>query len=246
MDVLRVALVDDEPLARERLSRLLREAGCEILAELEDGPSLLKWLSGNPKLDALFLDIQMPGGNGLELLADIPNPPPTIFVTAYSEYAVRAFEVSALDYLLKPIFSDRVEKALQKVRNHQVPQPSRERLEKALAADQPQRFTVKAGTGKIFLELKRVSHFELDDDILWAWCGGKRFRTQWTTLGEVESEFPNAGMIRIQRHLLLRPESVTGYQSLLAGRIKVRVWEGVELEVSRSSTPGLKQRLGVS
>lgn len=116
MERLQVVIVDDDPLARERLSRLLSEEDCEIIAVLEDGQSLLDWLAHNKKnIDALFLDIQMPGANGLEILADIPKPPPTIFVTAYSEFAVRAFDLSAIDYLLKPIYPERIKKALEKM-----------------------------------------------------------------------------------------------------------------------------------
>lgn len=246
MEALRIALADDEPLARERLSRLLTGAGCIVEAELEDATSLRQWLKKGIKIDALFLDIQMPGGNGLELLAEMENAPPTIFVTAFSEYAVRAFEVSALDYLLKPIFPDRISRALEKVRQQKIKRLNPEDLKRIIQPEQPQRFTVKVGTGRLILDLKKVTHFEVDDDIIWAWCGGKRFRTPWTTLGEVESEFPMAGLLRVQRHILLRPETVIGYQPLLAGRIKVRVWEGIEVEVSRSTTPTLKNQLNLA
>ncbi|HET8901660.1 MAG TPA: response regulator, partial [Holophagaceae bacterium] len=72
MRTLRVALADDEPLARARLSRLLREAGCEVIAELEDGAAVLAWLREAPPVDALFLDISMPGATGLEVMAELP------------------------------------------------------------------------------------------------------------------------------------------------------------------------------
>ncbi|MBS1766966.1 MAG: response regulator, partial [Acidobacteria bacterium] len=102
MKPLKVALADDEPLARARLARLLREAGCEIAAELEDGGAVLAWLKEAPKVDALFLDIQMPGATGLEVMAELPEQLPVVFVTAYAEHAVRAFEAAAADYVLKP------------------------------------------------------------------------------------------------------------------------------------------------
>lgn len=239
---LRVALADDEPLARARLARLLREAGCEVLAELPDGPSLLAWMEQAPALDALFLDIHMPGASGLELVAELKDPPPVVFVTAFSEHAVRAFETDAVDYVLKPISGERLAKTLAKLRRQEVPKRSPAEL-KALASTT--RFPVKAGDGHIFLDLRRVTHFEVEDEEVSAWSAGQRHRTDWTSLAEVEEAFPDAGLVRIQRHLLLRPEAVLGLKSLDGGRASVRVAEGIDLEVSRSVTPKLKEILGL-
>jgi two-component system LytT family response regulator/two-component system response regulator AlgR len=238
---LRVALADDEPLARTRLARLLREAGCEVKAELVDGPSVLAWLKEAPELDALFLDIQMPGATGLEVaveLEDCRNCPPVVFVTAHSEHAVRAFEAAAVDYILKPVSAERLAKCLARLR-----EGGPKRLETAGAA--PQRFPVKAGEGHVFLDLKRTTHFEVETEVVWAWAAGSRHRTAWTTLAEVEAAFSAARLLRIQRHLLLRPEAVLGLRPLEGGRASVRVGEGLDLEVSRSATPILKELLGL-
>jgi two-component system LytT family response regulator/two-component system response regulator AlgR len=242
MNQLRVVLADDEPLARARLGRLLREAGCEVLAELPDGASLLEWMQNAPPLDALFLDIHMPGASGLELVAELKDPPPVVFVTAYSDHAVRAFETDAVDYVLKPISADRLEKTLAKLRRREVPRRSGPELKAALSSS---RFPVKAGDGHVFLDLRRVSHFEVEDEVVWAWSQGQRHRTDWTSLGEVEEAFPAAGLMRIQRHLLLRPEAVLGLKPIDGGRATVRVGDGQDLEVSRSVTPKLKELLGL-
>lgn len=242
MSRLRVALADDEPLARARLARLLREADCEVLAELPDGAELLAWMQSAPPLDALFLDIHMPGASGLELVAELKDPPPVVFVTAYSDHAVRAFETDAADYILKPISAERLEKTLAKLRRREIPRRGAPELRAALA---PGRFPVKAGDGHVFLDLKRVSHFEVEDEVVWAWAQGQRHRTDWTSLGEVEEAFPAAGLVRIQRHLLLRPEAVLGLKPIDGGRATVRVGEGLDLEVSRSVTPRLKELLGL-
>jgi two-component system LytT family response regulator/two-component system response regulator AlgR len=250
MTQLRVALADDEPLARARLGRLLREAGCEVLAELPDGPSVLEWLRKGQGIEALFLDIQMPGITGLEVMAELTDGqecPPVVFVTAFSEHAVRAFEVSATDYLLKPVSAERLEKALSRLRQGAVPRRKAGELKTALGTTP--RFPVKAGEGHVFLELKRTTHFEVEEEVVYAWApvGGKltRQRTDWTSLGEVEEAFPQAGLVRIQRHLLLRPEAVLGLRPLEGGRAAIRVTEGVDLEVSRSVTPRLKEMLGL-
>lgn len=241
MKPLRVALADDEPLARTRLARLLREAGCEVQAELADGTAVLAWLAEPKEVDALFLDIQMPGATGLEVaaeLGDCHHCPPIVFVTAYSEHAVRAFEAAAVDYILKPISAERLAKALARFREAE---PRKGEAPSAAL----QRFPVKAGEGHVFLELKRTTHFEVEEEVVWAWAAASRHRTSWTTLAEVESAFPDARLLRIQRHLLLRPEAVLGVKPLEGGRACVRVAEGVELEVSRSATPKLKELLGL-
>ena len=241
MKTLRVALADDEPLARARLARLLREAGCDVKAELADGPAVLAWLKEPKEVEALFLDIQMPGATGLEVaaeLADCRHCPAVVFVTAYSEHAVRAFEAAAVDYILKPVSAERLAKTLARLR-----EGGTRRADAPLAA--PQRFPVKAGEGHVFLDLKRTTHFEVEEEVVWAWVAGGRHRTSWTTLAEVETAFPGAGLIRIQRHLLLRPEAVLGLKPLEGGRTSVRVADGVDLEVSRSATPRIKELLGL-
>ncbi|HEY3399311.1 MAG TPA: LytTR family DNA-binding domain-containing protein [Geothrix sp.] len=251
MKPLRVALADDEPLARTRLARLLREAGCEVKAELADGAAVLAWLREPKEVDALFLDIQMPGATGLEVAAELAEGhpgPPVVFVTAYSEHAVRAFEAAAVDYILKPVSAERLARTLLRLR-----EGAPRRAEPAPNHATPQRFPVKAGEGHVFLDLKRTTHFEVEEEVVWAWAVGtgpgpgapSRHRTAWTTLAEVEAAFPGAELVRIQRHLLLRPEAVLGLRPLEGGRATVRVGEGLDLEVSRSVTPRLKERLGL-
>ncbi len=245
MKPLRVALADDEPLARTRLARLLREAGCELKAELADGAEVLAWLREPKEVDVLFLDIQMPGATGLEVaaeLADCRHCPPVVFVTAFSEHAVRAFEAAAVDYILKPVSAERLAKTLARLR-----EAGPRRAEPT--GPRPPRFPVKAGEGHVFLELKRTTHFEVEEEVVWAWALGQgapsRHRTAWTTLSEVEAAFPGANLLRIQRHLLLRPEAVLGLKPLEGGRASVRVAEGLDLEVSRSVTPRIKELLGL-
>ena len=162
-----------------------------------------------------------------------------IFVTAYAEHAVRAFEAAAVDYVLKPVSAERLAKSLARLQERPA----------AHAGGHPQaapgRYPAKAGDGHVFLELRRTSHFEVEDEIVWAWCGGSRFRTGWSTLAEVEHAFPAGGLLRIQRHLLLRPDAVLGLRPLEGGRATVRVAEGLELETSRTATPKLKDLLGL-
>ncbi|WP_257305318.1 LytR/AlgR family response regulator transcription factor [Geothrix campi] len=238
MTQMRALVVDDEPLARERLSRLLREAGCTVVGELGDGVALLHWLKEPAEVDVIFLDIQMPGLSGLEVLAEVSDGPPVVFVTAFSSYAVQAFELAAVDYLLKPVFEDRLGKCLQRLRDRLIRPLSPSELKTLLPP--PVRFPIRAGDGEIYMELELVTHFELESDRIWACRGQNRYLTRWATLAEVEQSFPDDGMLRIQRHLLLRPGMVKGIRPASVGRIKVMVAPKVELTVSRAMTPRTK------
>lgn len=235
---LKVVVAEDEPFNRKRLARLLKEAGCDVVAELPDGPAVLEWLEGGGRADALFLDIEMPGASGLDVALELPRHLPVVFVTAYAEHAVKAFEAAALDYLLKPATAERLEVSLQRVR---------ERLDRASAAPAraaaSQRYPVRAGDGLVLLDLARTSHFAFEEDAVWAFVNGERFRTTWKSLTEVETAFPN--LVRGHRHLLLRVEAVVGMKAGDFGRLIVRLQGGVSVEVSRGAAPGLKERLGL-
>ena len=238
MSALRVAVAEDEPLNLRRLVRLLEECGCEVLASFPDGEQLGAWLEEGGRPDALFLDVEMPELDGLGLAKRLEPGLPVVFVTAHPEHAVTAFEVEAADFLLKPATTERVAQALAKVRKR-LPAPSGPPTRKG------NRFAVQAGSGLVFLELSRTTHFEVIDEVVWAYAG-EGFRTLWHSLGEVEAQFPEAAMLRIQRHLLLRPEAVVGLRPSLNGRLMVRLQGGAELEASRGAAPALKDRLGLA
>jgi DNA-binding LytR/AlgR family response regulator len=234
---LKVVVAEDEPFNRKRLTRLLREAGCEVVAELPDGPAVLEWLEAGGQADALFLDIEMPGASGLEVALDIPKHLPVVFVTAYAEHAVKAFEAAALDYLLKPVTAERLEMSLHRLQ---------ERLERAPAPlvrpAASQRYPVRAGEGLVLLDLAKTSHFLFEEDSVWSFVNGERFRTTWKSLTEVEAAFPS--LVRGHRHLLIRPEAVVGIKAGEFGRLLVRLQGNVTQEVSRGAAPRLKERLG--
>jgi DNA-binding LytR/AlgR family response regulator len=112
---MRVMIAEDQPLLRERLAGLLAQAGCTIVAQHADGVSASRWLKEHPgAVDAMFLDIRIPGVSGLEVAAREPRVP-AVFVTAFAEYAVDAWEHQAADYLLKPVTADRVRQAVERI-----------------------------------------------------------------------------------------------------------------------------------
>lgn len=240
---LRVALAEDEPLNLKRLTRLLVDCGCEVVASFPNGLELEEWMAGGPEVDALFLDIQMPGLDGLSLRASLPAKLPVVFVSAHPEHAVKAFDVDAADYLLKPVTTERLAKALQRVRralgDGEPGSPSPKR------AAPVTRYPILAGEGVLLVDLAKTTHFEVEDQVVFAHAG-QRYRTKWRSLGEVEAFFPDAGLLRIHRHLLIRPEVVLGLRSTGGGaRVMVRLPGGLEVEASRGATPKLKARLGL-
>jgi DNA-binding LytR/AlgR family response regulator len=231
-------------MARKRLSRLLREAGCEVLAELSDSEALLEWAPRLNEADALFLDIQMPGLTGLEVLAELHNPPPVVFVTAHIHYTIQAFEAAAVDYILKPATESRLAMTLQRLEQRVIPRRSGPELA-ALQPSQEGRFPVRAGEGFLFLDVRKVSYFDVESEVVYA-IANERFKTTWTSLLEVEAALPHEKFIRIHRNLLIRPSMVLGLRPALGGRGKVKMVGGHELDVSRRGMPVLRTFLGLS
>jgi len=241
MRPLRVALAEDEPANLRRLVRLLTDCGCEILAAFGNGLELEEWLAAGPAVDALFLDVQMPELDGLSLRASIRPELPVVFVTAHAEHAVDAFTLDAVDFLLKPVTTERLVKSLARIRRSLAQQgdPGHEAPEAA-------RYPVTSEGELVFLELSRTDYFEVAAQGVWACAEGLRHRTRWHSLGEVEASFPEAGLVRIHRHLLIRPGAVRSLRSSGGGnRVLVRMASGAELEASRGATLKLKTRLGL-
>jgi len=240
--MLRIAIAEDEPMNLRRLNRLLEDCGCTVVATFGNGMEMEEWMASSPEVDALFLDIQMPGLDGLSLRASLHPDMPVVFVTAFAEHAVEAFDLAAVDYLLKPVTTERLVKALARVRKalgREVTSPEDRRAKGG-------RYPVLVDRDLLFVPLSKTTHFEVVEQVVWAYAG-ERFRTKWKSLGEVEACFPDAGLLRIHRHLLIRPEAVLGLRSSGGGtRVMVHMTGGIELEASRGATPTLKRTLGLT
>ncbi len=245
---LKVIVAEDEALSRKRMIRLLQEAGCEVLHTFSEGRGVMEWLQHRPEVDALFLDIHMPNLDGMALLKALGGKLPVVLVTAFTEHAVEAFDSEAVDYLLKPVTASRLERALKRVeqRHASLPQPPPTGGPQLLPSQSAPvtRYAIQAGEGIVLVDLNKTLYFEVENEVVWAHAGG-RLRTQWTSLGEVEATFPRAGMLRIHRHLLVRPEAVIGLRPTSGGRAIVRLIGGDEIEASRGGAPRLRERLGL-
>ena len=209
-----------------------------MVAAFGEGRGLAAWLRQPQDVDALFLDIHMPNLDGLAILKDLDGRIPAVLTTAFREHAVEAFEAEATDYLMKPITASRLERALKRIEGRRPPAPA------PVPHAGPLRYPVHAGEGIVLVDLARTTHFEVESEVVFAHAG-TRMRTTWTSLGEVEAAFPGAGLLRIHRHLLVRPEAVIGLRPSAGGRALIRLAGGGEVEASRGGAPRLRERLGL-
>jgi len=253
---LRVMLVDDEALALKRLARLLTETGrVEIAGQETDPETALSRLSSaewRGRVDALFLDIQMPALNGFELLTRLDWQPLVIFTTAYDQYALRAFEVNSIDYLLKPVEKAQLERALGKLERLAGAAPTvtpdfRDviaRLAEAMKSPlpgYPTRVASRSGERVRFIELSRITHFFAHDKLTHAaTVEGKYVIDQ--TIAELESELDPRKFIRIHRAILLNADFVDEAHAWFGGRLVVRLRDAArtELTVARDRVRALK------
>ncbi|HLQ77733.1 MAG TPA: LytTR family DNA-binding domain-containing protein [Terriglobia bacterium] len=248
--LLRVYLVDDESLALKRLTRLLRQTRrVDIVGSTMSPDEAVKFLS-NHAVDAVFLDIQMPGMTGFELLQKLPKEPLVVFTTAFDRFALDAFEVNSIDYLLKPIELDRLEKALSKVeRLRGTPQALSESeqlraIARELTRKFPERIASRLGERVVFVEVGKVSHFYAKDKLTYAATASKDYVID-LTISDLEQKLDPALFLRIHRATLLNLNFVDEVSAWFGGGMVVRLKDGkrTELQISRDRLREVKERL---
>lgn len=252
---MKAILIDDEPLAIRRLSRLLSDAPVEVVCSFTDPEEAIAYLNEHP-VDLLFLDIEMPGMTGFELLSRLDEQPLVIFTTAYDRYALRAFEVNSIDYLLKPVERAQLQRALRKIeriRGGDAPRPDLDALVRRLSAalanrdtGYPARIASRIGDRLEFVELDRVTHFFAKDKLTFAAAGGKS-RVVDYTIAELEEKLDPARFVRIHRSTLLNLDYVKDLHTWFGGRLLVRLKDAgnTELTVARDRVRLLKEKLGL-
>lgn len=252
---IRAFLVDDEALALKRLARMLDATGrAEIIGTRTDPMEAIDAILA-AKPDVLFLDIEMPGMNGFQMLAKLDPQPLIVFTTAYDQYALRAFGVNSVDYLLKPIEASQLNRALDRIermRGGAEPRPEiRELLERLTAAtkaqpEYPDRIASKTGERVEFIELARVTHFFASDKLTYASTPTKNYVIDHT-IQELEQKLDPRRFLRIHRGTLLNVDYVHELHAWFAGKMMVRLKDEKksELTVSRDRVKALKQRLGL-
>jgi two-component system, LytTR family, response regulator len=240
--MIRALIVDDEQPARDRLRRLLGEfPDVEVAGDAGDGEHAMQQIAAlQPAV--VFLDIQMPGCTGLEVAASLPEPRPHIvFCTAFDEYAVDAFELHAVDYLLKPVSRARLEKALARIRQPPTDTTGLDRLAHAPGA--PARFLARKGSTFHVVPVRDVLCFVSEGGLTKLQADGRHY---WMspTLNELEARLPGGAFFRISRAALVRLEAVKELAPLAGGHAEVTLRDGTRLEVSRRRFKALTERLG--
>jgi two-component system LytT family response regulator len=256
---LRAYLIDDEPLAIERLSRMLANFGdVRIAGSSTDPAQSLEFLNGAADVDVLFLDIQMPGLNGFELLSRLAVQPFVIFTTAYDQYALRAFEVNSIDYLLKPIESEQLERALAKLgrlrpvvkpdwqRSPDLPAVLKEMAAALLGqrADYPRRIASRVGERISFLDLDTVTHFVARDKLTYATVNGREHCVD-QTIADLELKLDPGKFLRIHRSVLLNLDWIQEVNVSFAGKVIVSLRDErrTKLPVARDRVRLLRSRM---
>ena len=254
---MRAFLVDDEALALKRLARMLAATGRVEIAGHSTDPAQAVDAIRAAKPDVLFLDIEMPGMTGFQMLSRIDPQPLVVFTTAYGQYALEAFGVNSIDYLLKPIEAAQLDRALDKIdrmRGGAEPRPEiRKLLERVAAlagqaaqAPYPERIASRIGERVEFVDLARVTHFFASDKLTYAATASKNYVVDHT-IQELEQKLDPRKFLRIHRATLLNLDYIHELHAWFAGRMMVRLKDEkrTELSVSRDRVRALKERLGV-
>jgi two-component system LytT family response regulator len=230
---MRVLIVDDEAPARARLRQLLAaHADVEIAGEADTGPCAME-RAAELKPDTILLDIQMPGSSGLDVAASLAEPRPhVIFCTAFEQHAVDAFELHAVDYLLKPISRARLAQALERVRSlGGARHPTLDRAARARPAG-PLRFLVRSGTHYVVVPEGRVLYFASEGGLTKLVGDGAQY---WMdpTLNELEQRLDGGRFFRVSRAALVHLGAVAEVFPMPGGSAEVLLKNGHRLEVSR-------------
>lgn len=236
-------MVDDEEMARARLRDLLADvADVCVVGEAADGPAAVRCVDAM-RPDLVFLDIRLPGLTGLQVLERVKHVPDVIFTTAFDEFAVTAFELHALDYLVKPFSGNRLHVALARARESLTADgvPSvLERATEALSNAAPHRVFVRDRGTLLAVPLSSVERIEGSDDYSALYTETRRYLVL-RRLGELETTLAAARFVRIHRSHIINLAYVTALRGLEGGRVEVEMRSGAKLPASRARLHELKR-----
>jgi two-component system LytT family response regulator len=241
---IRAAIVDDEPLARLALrTRLAQHGGFELVAEYGDGDAALAGLNALWP-DLVFVDVEMPGRSGLEVLRALPRErrPMAILVTAYDGFALQAFDLAALDYLLKPLDDERLDEALMRARQAFGWRRPVGAIDTATAPAWTRTFTVRAGARTVLVPVDEVERIEADGDYATLHAGGKTWlvRERLTTLA---LQLDPACFQRVHRSSIVRIDMVAELRALTNRDALLRLRDGTLVRASRTYMPALQEAI---
>jgi len=248
MEKLRTIIIEDEVPARELLKHYLKEFDqIEIIAECHDGFAGLKSISGM-KPDLVFLDIQMPKLTGFEMLEVLDERPEIIFITAYDQYAIKAFELNAADYLLKPYHKERLKEAVDKAAEKVFSGKSDQKSKSQILPIKPElssplnRIVVRKGSSINIVPIDQVRYFEAQDDyVMIYFSAGKALKQQ--TMKFYEDNLPKDNFVRIHRSYIVKVEEIKRIEPYGRDNHIAVLNSGEKLPVSRAGFKHLKEEL---
>ena len=239
---MKALIIEDEPHARKELIRLLTASGKEIQVqqEIDSIEEAIEWFRSNPEPDVVFLDIQLADGISFEIFKEIEISAPVIFTTAYDEYAIRAFELNSIDYLLKPVTPEALNKALEKLEKiHQRPQatvPSisasqLDQLLKLKGTEYKSRFLVRLGDQFYHINTQDVAYFMAEDNVVFLINStGKRYIIDFT-LEELEKKLDPKNFFRLNRAYLANVTSIKKVSKYFNSRLAIELQPSAEEKV---------------
>ncbi len=242
---MRVLIVDDERRARERLAYLLANvAGVEVIGEAADGVAALESIEAL-RPDAVFLDIQMPGLSGFEVLSELPagRMPLVVFVTAYDQYALQAFDVSAVDYLMKPVEEDRLARAVAKLRDRSARDGMERLLSEIRKGRSLERIVGKRLQKLHVLAVDSIEAFVSEGELVFAVNGDGRFLVE-RTLRDLEASLDADRFMRVHKQVLVNLGRISVLEPVLKGGATARLVCGELVEISRRYAPAVREKLG--
>ncbi len=239
--MLQAMIVDDEAPARSELRYLLEETGrVDQIEEASSAREAVERLMEG-RVDIMFLDISMPKTSGMQLaeaLHKLNNPPAIVFVTAYSEYALEAFDVDAVDYLMKPVEVDRLNQALDKVQAHVRPQAS--------SPSTVERIPVEKSGRKVLVPIDQIRYIEAKDDYSCIYTDNDRYLST-ISLAKLETKLTPHGFFRVHRGYIVNLTYVQDVEVVSSGILQLGIAgiEGKKISVSRRRVVALKRALGL-
>ena len=240
-------IIDDEPLARSIVKEYLQSyEEIKIVAECNDGFEGLKAIQQHEP-DLIFLDIQMPKINGFEMLELIENPPSVIFTTAFDEFAIKAFESNAVDYLLKPFSKDRFDKAVQKYLQQKKASPQKTEAILESAAQSPvqqNRVVVKDGSKIKIIPVNQIQYLEAADDYVKIFTAEGSFLKK-KTMSYFEQSLQHYGFVRTHRSFIINTTLITRIDAYEKDSHLVLLNTGARLPASKAGYIKLKEVLGI-
>lgn len=249
---MRILLIEDETLAAERVQSLLQETGetMQVLAHLKSVETSVQWLSSNPHPDLIISDIRLLDGSCFEIFEQVSVTVPVIFTTAYDQYAMKAFEVNSVDYLLKPIEPEKLKLALEKVKlrsqREHAQQPDYAALLKLLQASQPtykSRFMVRFGQKIVAVPIEKVAYFFSENKLTFLVTHDQKKYPLDQPLDELTAVLDPRIFFKANRQFIITFQSIAEIHPYFKGRIKLMLSpvSTEEVVISSERSPEFKK-----